>query len=144
MNLWNPNLPIDELALPSGQLLRRLRSDEYRTVGRLDRCPVEQLEALGYAHTGDQGVPAREAFKPGRPDGFMAYHMYVCPQDSPELRRHLAFRDWLRGHDGDRDAYAALKRRNAALYPHDIDAYIAGKGDFIQDIINKAMKENIP
>ena len=28
---------------------------------------------------------------------------------SPELGRHLLFRDWLRTHDDDRDAYAALK-----------------------------------
>ena len=48
MNLWNPKLPIDELALPSDKLKRQLYADEYRTIGRLDRCPVEQLAALGY------------------------------------------------------------------------------------------------
>jgi len=48
MNLLNPKLPIGELSLPSEKLRRRLYGDEYRTIGRLDRCPVEQLEALGY------------------------------------------------------------------------------------------------
>ena len=98
----------------------------------------ERLERLGYIHEGDLGVPTREAFKPTQPDDFMAYHMYVCPKDSPELLRHIAFRDWLRRHDDDRDAYAALKRLNAEKYPHDIDAYIAGKSDFVLRILEKA------
>jgi GrpB-like predicted nucleotidyltransferase (UPF0157 family) len=67
----------------------------------------------------------------------MAYHLYVCPQDGPEYRRWLLLRDWLRAHDGDREAYAALKRRNAQLYPHDIDAYIAGKSEFVERILRK-------
>jgi len=98
-----------------------------------------RLEALGYRHNGDQGIPTREVFK-GGPAGLsqMAYHMYVCPRDGPEYRRGLLFRDWLRAHDDDRDAYAELKRHNAQLYPHDIDAYIAGKSDFIEEIIRKA------
>jgi GrpB-like predicted nucleotidyltransferase (UPF0157 family) len=98
-----------------------------------------RLESLGYRHNGDQGVPTREAFKDG-PEGFgfMKYHLYVSPQDGLEYRRHILFRDWLRGHDEDRDAYGELKRLNARLYPHDIDAYIAGKSDLREEIIRKA------
>jgi len=95
-----------------------------------------RLEALGYEHEGDLGIPTREAFKDG-PAGFMTYHLYVSPQDGPEYVRQILFRDWLRGHDGDRDAYGELKRRNAALYPHDIDAYIEGKSDFVEGILRK-------
>jgi len=99
-----------------------------------------RLEALGYRHEGDLGLPTREAFK-GGPAGFMDYHMYVCPQEGPEYLRWLLFLGWLRRHDGDRDAYAELKRLNAKLYPHDIDAYIAGKSEFIEGIIQKAQEE---
>jgi len=99
-----------------------------------------RLEALGYRHEGDRGIPTREVFK-GGPAGFMDYHMYVCPWDGPEYRRWLLFLGWLRGHDEDRDAYAALKRLNAKRYPHDIDAYIAGKSDFIEEIIRKAEEQ---
>ena len=95
-----------------------------------------RLEALGYEHEGDLGIPTREAFK-GRPAGFMEYHMYVCPQDGPEYRRGLHFRDWLRGHDEDRDAYASLKSELAKRYTHDIDAYTAGKSDFVEGILKK-------
>ena len=97
----------------------------------------ERLECLGYIHEGDLGVPTREAFKPTQPDDFMAYHMYICPKDSLELRRQMAFRDWLRCNDDDRDAYAALKRLNAKKHPHDIDAYIAGKSDLVEEVLRK-------
>ena len=99
-----------------------------------------RLEALGYEHEGDLELPAREAFK-GGPAGFMVYHMYVCPQDGTEYLRWLLFRDWLREHDEDRDAYAELKRELAKRYPHDIDAYIAGKHALIEKIIRKAREK---
>jgi len=98
-----------------------------------------RLEALGYTHEGNRGIPTREAFK-GGPAGFMAYHLYVCPRDGPEYLRWLLFTGWLREHDDDRDAYAELKRQNAKLYPHDIDAYIAGKSDFVEGILRKAQE----
>src|ERR1041385_6447753 len=56
---------------------------------------VEGLEKLGYTHTGDQGIPHREAFKrvddtvphtwPRRE--WMQHHLYVCPIHTAELRR---------------------------------------------------------
>ena len=49
MNLWNPNTPITELAHLSDRLKRCLHSDEYRTADKLDKCPMEQLRALGYS-----------------------------------------------------------------------------------------------
>jgi hypothetical protein len=38
----------------------------------------------------------------------------VHPPDSPEIRRHLLFRDWLRTHDDDRDQYERTKRELAS------------------------------
>ena len=65
---------------------------------------VSGLRGLGYTHNGDQGIAGREAFKeqdrevpytrPRRT--WMAHHLYVCPEDGAELRRHLLFRDALR------------------------------------------------
>jgi len=51
MNLWNPKLPISELYFPSNQLLKQLRSDNIHTIGKLNRCSDEQLNALGYNGT---------------------------------------------------------------------------------------------
>lgn len=95
---------------------------------------VRRLAALGYRHKGDLGIPTRESFAYEGEVDFMAQHFYVCPADSPELRRHLALRDYLRAHPDARDEYGRVKREGAGLYPHDVDAYIDHKGPFIQKI----------
>ena len=104
---------------------------------------VEALGKVGYHHRGDLGIAGREAF--GREDDTVPrdgsgrvwplHHLYVCGQDSEELRRHLAFRDHLR-HEPDAVArYDRLKRELAERFRHDIDSYIEGKREFIEGII---------
>lgn len=41
------------------------------------------------------------------------YHVHIRQDGSSEARRRLVFRDWLRAHPEDRDAYAALKLKLA-------------------------------
>jgi GrpB-like predicted nucleotidyltransferase (UPF0157 family) len=66
-------------------------------------------------------------------------HLYVCPPDSPELRRHLAFRDFLRAHPEAAMAYGDLKRRLAVQFRNDRDAYSEGKSSFVAEILQRAM-----
>jgi GrpB-like predicted nucleotidyltransferase (UPF0157 family) len=78
---------------------------------------VAHLKRLRYVHNGDQGIRDREVFKPldssapftSRPRQWMPHHLYVCPADSLELRRHLVFRDALRAHDNLRQEYEKRK-----------------------------------
>jgi GrpB-like predicted nucleotidyltransferase (UPF0157 family) len=98
---------------------------------------VRRLEALGYHHRGDLGIPTRESFAYEGDIDFMEQHFYVCPGDSPEMRRHIALRDYLRVHPEARDEYSRVKREGARLYPHDIDAYIEHKGSVIRGIYQK-------
>lgn len=102
-----------------------------------DRFPAvrDRLEAGGYRHEGDRGIPGREAFRYTDKPHLMRHHLYVCVSGNPELRRHLAFRDHLRSDSDDRDAYAEVKRAAAARHPHDIDSYIAEKGAIIARIL---------
>jgi len=102
---------------------------------------VNRLEALGYSHEGDLGIKAREAFKRNFKNEFMDYHMYVCPKNSRELARHIVFRDYLRKYKTAADEYGKLKIQLAEKYRHDIDLYIEGKHDFLEDILRKAEKE---
>lgn len=67
----------------------------------------------------------------------MKHHLYVCPQNSAELRRHIVFRDYLRKHPKDREAYSQTKERAALHYPKDIDAYIAEKSPCIEAVYRK-------
>ena len=95
---------------------------------------VERLAAAGYTHEGDLGIPGREAFGYEGKEHLKKHHLYVCAQDSAELARHTAFRDYLRAHPEAVREYARIKREGAALYPYDIDGYIAYKAPFIEGI----------
>lgn len=93
----------------------------------------DSLADLGYVHRGNLEIPGREAFQ--RPAGTAPHHLYVCSVDTPNLHDHLILRDTLRARPDLRDRYAAIKREMAAAHPHDIDAYIDGKGPVIEEIM---------
>lgn len=95
---------------------------------------IEALSQIGYIHEGDLGISGREAFTYEDKEHLMKHHLYVCPSDSPELRRHLAFRDYLRTHPEAAKEYGRIKEQAAKLFPHDIERYIAYKSAFIERI----------
>jgi GrpB-like predicted nucleotidyltransferase (UPF0157 family) len=98
---------------------------------------VRRLGDIGYRHRGDLGICGREAFSYEGGRAFPAHHLYVCPGDSSEMRRHLALRDFLRAHPEAVEEYGRVKREGARLYPEDIDAYIAHKGPFIREVYRR-------
>ena len=98
---------------------------------------VSALKAIGYHHEGDLGIAGREAFGYEGKSHLRKHHLYVCPQDSPELKRHIAFRNYLRDHPDAAREYSRIKAEGAALHPHDIDGYIAHKSPFIESVYRK-------
>ena len=98
---------------------------------------IAALKKIGYRHEGDLGVPGREAFKYDGKEHLMKHHLYVCAKEAKELKRHLAFRDYLRTHADAVEAYGKVKEEGARLYPEDIDKYIEYKSPVIEDIYNK-------
>ena len=95
---------------------------------------ISALQGIGYIHEGDLGIPGREAFRYEGKEHLMEHHLYVCPPDSSELRRHIAFRDYLRSHAAAVREYGRIKEEAARLYPEDIDGYISYKSPFIERI----------
>ena len=93
---------------------------------------VRKLASVGYIHEGDLGIKDREAFKYTHKPHLQKHHLYVCPQDSAELRRHITFRDFLRSNPDAVQEYSAVKETAARLYPEDIDGYIAYKSPCIE------------
>jgi GrpB-like predicted nucleotidyltransferase (UPF0157 family) len=106
-----------------------------RSASDLSVC-MERLAALGYEHRGDLGIPEREAFAapPGRP----THHLYVCPPESREFRRHVALRNYLRTHPSDARSYGELKRSLAIRYRDERSAYADGKREFIESLLRTA------
>ena len=95
---------------------------------------VSALGAIGYRYEGDLGIAGREAFKYDSKAYLRKHHLYVCPEDSAELKRHIAFRDYLRSHSDAVREYSRIKEEGARLYPYDIDRYIEHKTPFIEKI----------
>ena len=95
---------------------------------------VSRLAKIGYQHEGNLGIAGREAFGYEGKEHLKEHHLYVCPEDSPELKRHTAFRDYLRSHPEAVREYSRIKEEAAALYPYDIDGYIRHKSPVIEKI----------
>lgn len=95
---------------------------------------IKALARIGYEHEGNGGIEDREMFKYSGKEHLMEHHLYVCPEDSRELKRHILFRDYLRSHPEAVNAYSQIKKEAAELYPHDIDGYINHKGVLIEKI----------
>ena len=92
------------------------------------------LAKIGYYHEGDLGIAGREAFGYDGKAHLRAHHLYVCARDSAELKRHIAFRNYLRANPDAVRAYGRIKEEGARLYPDDIEKYIAHKAPFIEKI----------
>ena len=95
---------------------------------------VRKLGAIGYIHEGDLGIKDREAFKYADKPHLMLHHLYVCPQYSEELRRHITFRDFLRRTPEAVRKYSLIKEKAAALFPDEIEQYIAFKAPCIEEL----------
>ena len=95
---------------------------------------VDGLKAIGYIYEGDFGIKDREAFQYTDKPYLMTHHLYVCPQHSEELHRHITFRDFLRSNPEAVKKYSLIKEKAAKLFPNDIDGYIEYKSPCIEEL----------
>ena len=98
---------------------------------------ISALERIDYHHEGNLGIAGREAFKYEGKTHLRKHHLYVCPRDSEELKRHIAFREYLRSHPEAVREYSRIKEEGAALYPFDIEKYIEHKSPFVERIYSE-------
>ena len=66
----------------------------------------------------------------------MEHHLYVCDKESEELRRHIAFRDYLREHEDVAGEYGRLKDE-LARESKSRTSYSEGKTKFITNILEE-------
>lgn len=96
------------------------------------------METLGYEAMGEFGLPGRRYFRKNSSLGIRTHHVHAYEVGSPEIDRHLAFRDYMIAHPKDAQRYSELKRELAKQYPQDIEAYMDGKDGFIKEMEKKA------
>lgn len=113
-----------------------------RDVREVDRR-ISAMAAAGYTPRGEFGLPGRRYFVKG-PAHARLVHCHIYAADNPEVERHLAFRDYLRTHPAERDAYAQLKMQLAQAHPTDIVAYMDGKNGLIKQLEAEALRWRQP
>jgi len=101
-----------------------------------ERCR-ELLQPIGYddASTGDNPDWYYCLGKGPHSPGF---HLHIVKEGSRFHEKHILFRDWLRSHPADAEAYTELKIRLAEKYRNDRVAYTDGKTEFINGIVERA------
>lgn len=95
------------------------------------------MEALGYAPRGEYGIAGRRYFVRG--GTLRTHHVHVYQAGSAEVRRHLAFRDYLRAHPDKALLYSDHKRAVARRYPYDSEAYVEGKDALVRQLLAEAL-----
>lgn len=96
------------------------------------------MQVLGYEGMGEYGIPGRRYFRKDNKAGIRTHHVHIFQISSPEIQRHLAFRDYLIAHPKEAQEYSDLKRELSHRYTYDIDSYMDGKDAFIKEIDGKA------
>jgi GrpB-like predicted nucleotidyltransferase (UPF0157 family) len=105
----------------------------------LDRSRV-QIEALGYKWLGELGIAGRRYCSLDDADGVRRAQLHFFEAHSPEVTRHLAFRDYLRAHDEVVREYAREKRRAAELHPNDVHGYCDEKAAWVRGTEQAALR----
>lgn len=95
---------------------------------------IERLKSLDQlVFHGDPYGDGMWTFTSGH--GSYGARLYLCGPDNATHRRRVLFRDWLRSHPDDAEAYAALKRGLAVGANGDWKAYTGGKAEFVARIV---------
>ena len=97
----------------------------------------EEMIRIGYEPKGENGIPGRRYFQKGGDN--RTHHIHIYQIGSSEIKRHLAFRDYLRNHPDVKQSYGELKIKLAQQFPYDITSYINGKQNLVKVIEKRAM-----
>ena len=92
------------------------------------------MESLGYEAMGEYGIAGRRYFRKEDKTGNRTHHAHVFATGSPELDRHVAFRDFMVQYPDWAQKYSDLKRKLAVSHSDDIEKYMDGKDAFIKEI----------
>ena len=98
----------------------------------------DAMAKIGYQARGEFGLPGRRFFVKGVPK--RTFNLHIFESGSPELTRHLNFRDYMIAHPEDALQYSELKKKLAKEHFGDLDGYCDGKDAFVKEMERKAIE----
>ena len=128
-----PGLP----AKPIIDLMPEFETDDARLGAR------SAFEDLGYEWVGECALNGRSYARKMNPTtGKRMFHAHSYTIGHPDIGRHLAFRDALRGNASLRAAYTSVKASCAARFPHGGENYQACKSAWIDKAEQRALERH--
>ncbi len=112
---------------------------EVRDITKVDERS-SAMESLGYEVMGEFGIPGRRYFRKDNQEGIRTYQIHSFENGSAQVKRHLAFRDYMIAHPEAARKYSELKIKLAKEHSQNMDGYIDGKSGFIEEIDRKALR----
>jgi GrpB-like predicted nucleotidyltransferase (UPF0157 family) len=90
----------------------------------------DEIQSAGYEVKGEYGIDGRRYFRKG---GLQrTHHIHAFQSGDDNLRRHLAFRDYLIAHPAVASEYANLKKLAVVNGHNNSDSYMAKKDLFVK------------
>jgi GrpB-like predicted nucleotidyltransferase (UPF0157 family) len=112
---------------------------EVNDITQIDERSSE-MEALGYEVMGEFGILGLRYFRKDNEVGVRTHHVHTFEVASPEIERHLAFRDYVIAYPEDAQRYSELKLALVKkLHRSDIEGYMDGKDGFIKEMEKQAV-----
>ncbi len=105
-----------------------------RDIREVDQA-IKAMESLGYEAKGEYGIAFRRYFQKRK--DVRTHNVHVYQENDPEISRYLKFRDWMRSHPVDAEAYGKLKQE-LAVTSQDMLQYCNGKDAFVASIDTKS------
>ncbi len=99
----------------------------------------DAMVSMGYQAKGAFGIEGRRYFRKDDASGTRTHHVHVFQTGSPDIDRHLVFRDYLRAHPQIARQYSDLKVALARKHPNDIEAYMDGKDSLVKAVERDAL-----
>ena len=97
----------------------------------------EQMSQLGYDVAGEWGIAGRRLFRKGGEE--RTHHIHFYEIGHPEIARHLIFRDYLKAHPQEAEAYSNFKQQLATRF-ETTSEYSPAKKQFVSEMEKRALR----
>lgn len=119
-------------------LVAKPKIDILAVVKNFSSINVLELEKIGFENKGEI-IKTGRYFRKKESKNNLQVHLHIFEENNPMMEKNLRFRDWLRTHEEDRNAYAKFKIELACLHDDGMK-YCNAKTNFVNQIHNKIDK----